>query len=136
MTDTNFVAREQNTGSGNAHLAVGGLPVSLSNPIPVSGAAGGGGLPSASSVVIMAAQTNGSGASWTAFGNQACTALDIVNNTAVAIEYRRDGAGNGMPIPAGGSRMVIGITNANQISVRRVDQSNTPVSVQAEAFSV
>ena len=92
------------------------------------------GVPFASSVVIVTAQTAASGANWTAFGAQACTALDIVNQTGADIEYRRGGAGNSIKVPTGTSRMVIGITDASSISVRRVDQTNTQVTVSAEAI--
>lgn len=91
-------------------------------------------VPHVSSGVIMSAQTQATGTNWTAFSSQACVALDIVNNTAVTIEYRRGATGTAMQIPAGGARMVIGITNANQIDVRRTDTANTQVTVQAEAF--
>ena len=39
-----------------------------------------------------------------------------------------------MQIPSGAARMVIGITNANQIDVRRTDTGNSQVTVQAEAI--
>ncbi len=91
----------------------------------------------ATSVTIMTIQTNATGANWTAFASQACTQLDIVNDasTAVDIEYRRNGAGNTMRIAAGAGRLIAGITNANQISIRRVDQSNTQVTLNAEAIT-
>lgn len=91
-------------------------------------------VPHVSAGVIMSAQTQAIGTSWTAFASQACIALDIVNNTGTTIEYRRGAAGTAMQIPTGAARMVIGITNANQIDLRRTDTSNTQVTVQAEAF--
>jgi hypothetical protein len=91
-------------------------------------------LPTASSVVVMSAATNATGTGWTAFSSQACTALDIVNLTGVDIEYRRGAAGTAMRIGNGTARMVIGITNASQVDIRRVDQALTAVTVQAEAF--
>jgi hypothetical protein len=92
-------------------------------------------LPAATSATIMSVTTAAIGANWTAFASQACTSLDLVNNTGTTIEYRRGAAGVGMPIPTGSARMIIGITNANQIQVRRTDLSATQVTVQAEAFS-
>lgn len=91
-------------------------------------------VPHMSTGVIMSAQTAATGTNWTAFASQACVALDIVNNTGTTIEYRRGAAGTAMQIPAGAARMVIGITNANQIDIRRTDTSNTQVTAQAEAF--
>lgn len=84
---------------------------------------------------IMIAATAGSGTGWTAFSSQACSVLDISNVTGTDIEYRRNATGSAMRIPDGGSRMVVGITNASQIEVRRVDLSATPVTVTAEALS-
>lgn len=91
-------------------------------------------VPHMSSGVIMSAQTAATGTNWTAFASQACVALDIVNNTGTTVEYRRGATGTAMQIPTGAARMVIGITDANQIDVRRTDTSNTQVTVQAEAF--
>lgn len=96
-------------------------------PVPVR--------PAATTVTILTAQTQATGTNWTTFGSQACSALDLVNNTGTTIEYRRGGTGSGMTIPSGGSRLIVGITNADQISVRRVDTSNVQVTVQAEAMS-
>lgn len=91
-------------------------------------------VPNASSGTILGLTTNATGTTYTAFASQACTALDIVNNTGTTVEYRRGGAGTAMQIPTGTARMVIGITNANQVDVRRTDTSNTQVTLQAEAF--
>lgn len=90
-----------------------------------------------SSVKPVSATTSASaGATPTAFGNQACTSLDIVNDSTVTIEYLRAGESIYIPIQAGGARLVQGITNANQISIRRKDQSTTSITFSAEAFTV
>lgn len=86
------------------------------------------------SAVIVTMQSQATGANWTAFAARPCEALDIVNNTGTALEYRRGGAGASIVIPDGSSRLVVGITDANQISMRRVDQSNTQVTITAEAL--
>lgn len=91
-------------------------------------------LPEASAT-IMSAQTAATGTNWTTFASQACAILDMQNFTGTAIEYRRGGAGSAFRIPDGGQRRIVGITNANEISVRRVDTSNTQVTVAAEALS-
>jgi hypothetical protein len=62
--------------------------------------------------------------------------MDITNNTGVIVEYRRGAAGVAMEIPTGVTRLIVGITNANQIDVRRTDTSNTQVIVKAELFVV
>lgn len=75
------------------------------------------------------------GSSWGTYANQACRSLDIVNTTGTDIEYRRGGAGLSIKIPNDSAREILGITNANQISVRRVDLVGTTVSVTAEWLS-
>ncbi len=89
-----------------------------------------------SSASIVSAQTASTGTNYTAFSSQACWGLDIVNNSGVAIEYRRGATGSTIPIPSGTSRLITGIYNANQIDIRRVDTSNTQVTITAEALTV
>lgn len=92
-------------------------------------------MPGNPTVTILNATTNAVGANWTAFAAQSCRMLDVANVTGTDIEYRRNAAGNAMRIPDGGSRLILGITNADQIQIRRVDQSNTQVVVTAEAMT-
>lgn len=103
--------------------------VSAANPMPVS-------VPGAVSATIMSLTTAATGTNYTAFSSQTCQALDIVNTSSVAIEYRRGATGNAMTILSGSSRLVVGITNANQIDVRRVDTSNTQITIPAEAIVI
>jgi hypothetical protein len=103
--------------------------VSAANPMPTS-------VPGAVSATILTLTTAATGANYTAFSSQTCQSLDIVNSSSVAIEYRRGATGNSMTILSGSSRLVVGITNANQIDVRRVDQSNTQITIPAEAIVI
>ena len=103
--------------------------VSAANPLPVS-------VPGAVSVTIMSVTTAATGTNYTAFSSQTCNCLDIVNTSSVAIEYRRGATGTAMTILSGSSRLVVGITNANQIDVRRVDTSNTQITIPAEAIVI
>jgi hypothetical protein len=103
--------------------------VSAANPLPAS-------VPGAQSVTILSLTTAATGATYTAFASQACNSLDIVNTSSVAIEYRRGATGNAMTILGGSSRLIVGISNANQIDVRRVDQSNTQITIPAEAIVI
>lgn len=103
--------------------------VSAANPMPSS-------VPGAVSATILSLTTAATGTNYTAFSSQTCQSLDIVNTSSVAIEYRRGAAGNAMTILSGSSRLVVGITNANQIDVRRVDQSNTQITIPAEAIVI
>lgn len=101
--------------------------VSATNPFPVS-------VPVAVSGTIMSLTTAATGSNWTTFSSQACNCLDVLNNSSVAIEYRRGGAGNTMQILSGTSRLIVGIANANEVGIRRVDQSNTQITLPAEAI--
>lgn len=90
-----------------------------------------------STVTPLSLATSNPGSGFAQFGTQACTSLDLVNNTGTTLEYRRGGSGTiFIPVPPGTSRLIQGIANANQIYVRRVDQSNTVVTTVAEAFTV
>lgn len=113
----------------NSAAVLGRMPALVSGRVPVNSS-----VPTASTVTILALSTAATGSSYTAFATQACSALDIVNNTGVTVEYRRGASGVAMQIPTGSARMVIGITNADQIQVRRTDSSNTPATLQAEAI--
>lgn len=87
-------------------------------------------------VTIVSLQTNATGTTYNAFASQACEQLDIVNTapSAVDLEVRRGGSGNTIIVPAGSSRMFVGITNASDLQVRRLDQNNTQVTITAEAI--
>lgn len=88
-----------------------------------------------SSVTVITAPTSAvTGATYTPFGNVPCAFIDLVNHTGFDVEYRRNGAGEFITIPTGQSRIIEGITNANQISVRRKDGLNTSITVRAEAY--
>jgi hypothetical protein len=93
-------------------------------------------IPMASTVTVLTLTTAATGSNWTSFSSQECDAIDIVNNTGTTLEYRRSGAGYTIPIPTGSARLVIGIDNASDISVRRSDTSNTQVTVTAEAMKL
>lgn len=87
-------------------------------------------------VTIVSLQTNATGTTYNAFASQACEQLDIVNTQlgAVDLEVRRGASGNTIIVPGGSSRMFIGITNASDLQVRRLDQSNTQVTFTGEAI--
>lgn len=76
-------------------------------------------------------QTAATGANFTAFASQACAQLTIVNNTGVPIEVQQGGSGVALPVLADAVMPFYGIANANQLSVRRVDQNNAQVTVPA-----
>lgn len=79
------------------------------------------------------ATTNATGTNWQAFASSACSVMYLTNNTGVTVEIRRGAGGSVMQIPTGTvGYPIYGITNASDVDVRRVDQSNTTVTVHAD----
>ena len=60
---------------------------------------------------------------------QRCSQLSIINNTGTAIGVRQDGAGAEVPVFDQSYFTFYGLNDAGQLSLRRVDQSNTQVTV-------
>lgn len=83
---------------------------------------------------IISVQTSATGANFATFASQACTMMEIINNSGADIEYQRNGTGNTIWIPNNGTRMISGISNASQIGIRRIDQTSTQVTVAAETY--
>lgn len=80
---------------------------------------------------FLTAQTAATGSNWTTFADVECRQLTIANNSGTAIELRQDGAGATFPVPDKTLFTLYGLQNANQIGVRRVDTSNSQVTVAA-----
>ena len=80
-------------------------------------------------------QTAATGASFVALASASCNVVRIVNAWpgAVDIEVRRGGTGVTIPVPGGAERAFDGVTNASDLQVRRIDQSNTQVTIYCEA---
>lgn len=87
--------------------------------------------PALSSSGNTSAQTAATGTNWTAFSSQALKQLTISNQTGATLEFRQGGAGVGFQVPTANFYTFFGLTNANQLEVRRVDTSNTQVTVTA-----
>jgi len=133
-------------GSGPYAIDSAGLPSLLTRNTPASDAAFSQGAPRVGTTTILAATTSATGSLWVAFGSQACTALDVVNtrstsgatpaaDAAVAIRARRTSTTEWVTIRAGGSYMLTGLTNANQVEIQREDQSNTQLPVTGVALA-
>lgn len=88
-------------------------------------------VPTMSSGGNLSATTAATGTNWTAFGSQALRQLTISNQTGATLEFRQGGAGVGFQVPTANFYTFFGLTNANQIEVRRVDTTNTQVTVTA-----
>lgn len=86
--------------------------------------------------ILNTATSPSSGTAFATLATVTCSMVDIINTTGVDLEVRRGGAGLTLVIQAGQSRMIQGITNANQIQLRRVDLVATTVIVPAEAYTV
>lgn len=76
-------------------------------------------------------QTAGTGTNWTAFGSVRASRLTVSNQTGTSLEFRQDGAGVGFVVPTGTIFTFENIGDTDQIEVRRVDTSNTQVTVTA-----
>jgi len=72
-----------------------------------------------------------SGTGYTAFAAQACKQLTICNGSGVDIGVTVGGAGVEVPVFAGTYMTFFGITNTNQLHVRRVDTGVVQVPVTA-----
>lgn len=79
----------------------------------------------------LSVQTANPGTGYTVFGSQACKQLTISNQTGVTIQVQQGGAGVGFEIPHGGVIPFYGLTNANQLGIKRQDNSNLQVTVTA-----
>lgn len=88
-------------------------------------------LPSMASGGNISAQTNATGTNYTAFASQACKQLTLSNQSGTTIEVRQGGAGVGFQIPTGAFYTFFGLTNSNQLEIRRVDTSNTQITITA-----
>lgn len=76
-------------------------------------------------------QTASTGATYAVFASQACKQLTVSNQTGVLIEVQQGGSGVGFQVPAGAVIPFFGLTNANQLGVKRADNGNTQVTVTA-----
>jgi hypothetical protein len=88
-------------------------------------------IPSMTTGGNLSVQTAAVGTNWTAFASQALKQLTVSNQTGFTIEFRQGGAGVGFQVPFGAFYTFFGITNADQIEARRVDTSNTQVTITA-----
>jgi hypothetical protein len=73
---------------------------------------------------------------WAPFPDLPCTCIDVgnYNGTGVLLQYRRNGGGGVFFLPDQDTRMIIGITNANQIEFIRQDAGVGVITLCAEYF--
>lgn len=112
------------------------IPALVSGRMPVDGSGvtqpvSGNVTPVLTTGGHISATTAASGTGYVAFGAQACKQVTICNGSGVDIGVTVGGAGVEIPVFAGTYYTCFGITNANQLSVRRVDTGIVQVPVTA-----
>lgn len=75
--------------------------------------------------------TAANGTDFVVFTARACAQLTVVNDSDVVFEVRQGGAGVACPVLSQSSFTFFGISNANQLSVRRKDTGTEPLTVYA-----
>ncbi|WP_397382964.1 hypothetical protein [Prosthecobacter sp.] len=81
-------------------------------------------------------QSDADGTQWTALGDVKCNSLTVVNNTGTELEFKI-GSDAGVLRLKDGQGYQFSVLNASELKFRRVDQSNTQVTlytVEAEAL--
>jgi len=73
--------------------------------------------------------TSATGATFVALPANRATAVTLFNYTGTPIEWRI-GTGTAITLNASLAITIPGIQDASMVSLRRIDQSNTPVTVQ------
>lgn len=77
----------------------------------------------------LSVQTSATGATWVALSSQSAFKATLSNQSGTTIEVRQGGAGVGFPVPTGQLYEFEGISNTSDLEIRRVDTSNTQVTV-------
>ena len=79
--------------------------------------------------------TSATGANFTAYAAYACNTFKLLNYTDYALDFKLNGAGNILTVPALQQYTFTGITDMSQLSIRRNDQSNTQLTIVSEAYT-
>lgn len=79
----------------------------------------------------LAVNTNVDGTGFVDLPSQACAQVTVVNDTDVTFEVRQGGAGAACPVLAQSSFTFFGVSNADQLSVRRKDRGTEVLEVCA-----
>lgn len=90
-------------------------------------------VPARVTALFLERSTSTTGSNFLAFASSVCREVILMNTRPGApdIEVRRGSAGPTVCLP-GGAAMPLAVQNANEIQVRRYDQSNTPWTVDCE----
>jgi hypothetical protein len=92
-------------------------------------------LTTAGSVSHGSVTTSAAGSSFVTLSSISANQLTMINNSGKDVEVRRNGAGAAIPVFDGSFWTFRGISNADQLSLRRIDQSNVQVTVHYEVES-
>ncbi len=95
--------------------------------VPVGGGGGGSYTPptvTSETTVSVTTTATINDAAFAIFADTPCTELVILNDSGADVEYQRNATGVTIVIQPGQTRRVVGITNANQIGIRRVDYAS------------
>lgn len=79
--------------------------------------------------------TSAAGSGWATLPDVVCDKVLLVNNTGADLEVRRGGAGVAAPVLDSSGLEFESLANANELQVRRVDQSTTQVTAVLIATS-
>lgn len=109
------------TGNGSQIAILKRLRTLLSGLLGVVPQMGGGGHASV--------QTANPGTGYALLAAQACKQVTIINDTGTTILVQQGGAGVGVPVFDQTAFTFFGLTNANNLGVKRKDDSNTQVTV-------
>lgn len=88
-------------------------------------------IPSMASGGNISITTASTGTNFTAFASQVCKQLTLSNQSGTVVEVRQGATGVALQIPTGAFYTFFGITNTNQLDVRRTDVSNTQITLTA-----
>jgi len=109
------------TRSGEGIFMMGKNAANKAAVMPVSSSSGYGSV-----------QTSATGSSFVALSQQVAGSVTIINSTGTTLDISKDGGTTKMQLPTGASFCVNFITDANQVSVKRSDSSNTQVTAYYE----
>lgn len=93
------------------------------------------GLPSVGSSTVITLTTSITAGTYVAFGAQAATHVDVINNTGVALRVRKVGTTNYLKIADGQGYMIFPVTDANQVEVSLDVSAAAGVVVMAVAYA-
>lgn len=77
----------------------------------------------------LAVQTSASGATYVTLAHNVCNQVTVSNQTGVSIAVRQDGTGDIFVVPTGAFYTFFGISSTNEISFKRLDDSNSQVTL-------